>query len=40
MRRWIRKDVEAPPVEDEGYVLYLYVHESIDSADYNLFGLS
>ena len=22
------------PIEDEGYVLYLYVHESMDSSDY------
>ena len=29
-----RKDVETPPVEDERYVIDIYVHESIDSADY------
>ncbi len=29
-----RKDVETPLVEDEGYVIDLYVHESLDSTDY------
>lgn len=29
-----RKDAETPPVEVEGYVIDLYVHESMDSADY------
>jgi hypothetical protein len=29
-----RKDVETPPVENEGYVIDLYVHESMDSPEY------